>query len=82
VANKSDPCSPIVRFMDLQKQGFMRPVKVRKKKEQKPSIACDDCLNWHTKGRHTANRETRKVNRLARIQSASTRRQNSNRAGS
>ena len=57
---------PVDRFNDLQQQGFMQPRRARKKKPEAPTIACDDCLNWHVKGKHTADAATRKVNRLAR----------------
>lgn len=57
---------PIDRFNDLQKQGFMKPRKVRAPKAERPMVACDDCLNWHRKGKHTADLETRKRNRAQR----------------
>ena len=56
----------IDRFNDLQQQGFMQPRRTRKAKPEVPTIACDDCLNWHAKGKHTADAATRKANRLTR----------------
>jgi hypothetical protein len=54
------------RFLDLQKQGFMRAVsKINKpKKEKKPlvMVACDFCCDWHYKGKHTASKEQRQAN--------------------
>jgi hypothetical protein len=57
---------PVDRFNDLQHQGFMRSRRNKKAKPEVPTVACDDCLNWHTKGKHTADAATRKANRLAR----------------
>ena len=54
------------RFNDLQRQGFM---KFRKPKAQKialPTVACDDCLNWHPKGRHTTPLGLRRERAVAR----------------
>lgn len=52
---------------DLMRQGFMRGVKAKKPpKEPPPIIACDDCLNWHRKGQHTADKATRAQNRRAK----------------
>lgn len=53
------------RFNDLQRQGFMRP-RARKSTTTSPVVACDDCLNWHTQGHHTASAETRAARRVAR----------------
>jgi len=44
------------RMMDLLKQGFMKPAKVRKPKIERPIVACERCLNWHRQGKHTAPR--------------------------
>lgn len=44
------------RYLDLLKQGFMKPSKpTRKKQEKKPQemISCEGCNNWHYKGKHT-----------------------------
>jgi hypothetical protein len=46
------PTDPIARFVDLQKQGFMRPRKERKPKVVE-IVACDRCRDWHAKGKHT-----------------------------
>ena len=44
------------RFSDLQKQGFMKLGRknVRKAKVAKPIVACDECHDWHVKGKHTS----------------------------
>lgn len=44
---------PVDRFADLQRQGFMKPRKARKPKTPPPMVACDWCMNWHRKGKHT-----------------------------
>jgi hypothetical protein len=54
------------RYADLLKQGFMRPKKTKKPTPTQSIVACDDCQNWHRKGRHTADVATRKANRAAR----------------
>lgn len=56
------------RFNDLNRQGFMRRVyeKPRKSKEPSPIVACDACLNWHRKGKHTATAAERKANLASR----------------
>ena len=42
------------RFADLQKQGFMKPRKeARKPKVEKPTVACERCMDWHREGKHT-----------------------------
>ena len=56
---------PVDRFNDLQQQGFMRSRRTKKAKPEVPTVACDDCLNWHAKGKHTADAATRKAKRLA-----------------
>jgi len=58
---------PVDRFNDLQQQGFMRPPRTRKANPEVSTVACDDCLNWHAKSKHTADAATRKANRLARL---------------
>lgn len=60
------PVLSVVRLVDLQRQGFMKPRKARKPATERPTVACDDCLNWHPKGKHIADAETRKANRNAR----------------
>jgi hypothetical protein len=47
------PCEPIARFVDLQRQGFMRPRKARKERKPVEIVACDRCRDWHPKGKHT-----------------------------
>jgi hypothetical protein len=56
------------RYIDLLKQGFMRPLKTKQRKEPPPVVACDDCLNWHRKGQHTSSQDVRKQRRLERMQ--------------
>jgi hypothetical protein len=55
------------RMLDLLKQGFMKPHRDPKpQKPEAPIVACDDCLNWHRKGKHTADAATRKANHSKR----------------
>jgi hypothetical protein len=67
---------PIDRFSDLQKQGFMKPLKVRRPKVERPIVACHDCLNWHQQGKHSADAETRKANQALWCRFASKLRSN------
>ena len=65
----SDPSDPRNRLADLMRQGFMKPRRApRVAKPLPPIIACDDCLNWHRKGKHTATRDERARNRAKRRQ--------------
>jgi hypothetical protein len=42
------------RYLDLLKQGFMKPAKpTRKPRVDRPIVACDKCRDWHRKGQHT-----------------------------
>jgi hypothetical protein len=50
------------RLLDLMRQGFMKPIKQRKPKAERPIVACHACLNWHPQGKHTASAEQRKAN--------------------
>jgi len=61
----TNPTDPAARLADLYRQGFMKPRRKAKAKPR-PIVACDDCLDWHRKGRHTADVATRKANRLAK----------------
>lgn len=57
------------RYLDLLKQGFMRPRSTRIRQQPKqpaPIVACDDCRNWHRKGKHTASLAVRRANRKER----------------
>ena len=55
------------RLCDLMRQGFMKPRKEpRAPKAKPPIVACEDCLNWHTKGKHTATPEVRRARRAER----------------
>lgn len=48
------------RLADLMKQGFMKPRKApRPKNEPAPIVVCNLCINWHRKGKHTADKATR-----------------------
>ena len=47
------------RYIDLLRQGFMRPRKAKRAAEPAPIVACERCRNWHTKGKHTARRSER-----------------------
>jgi hypothetical protein len=58
------PVSNLGRYLDIMKQGFMKPLpKPRPVKTPPPIIACNDCLNWHRQGKHTADLQTRRANR-------------------
>lgn len=41
------------RFNDLQRQGFMKPLKARTPKAPPVIVACAKCQDWHRKGKHT-----------------------------
>lgn len=42
------------RYIDLMKQGFMKPRREpRKPAPKKPTVGCELCENWHEEGRHT-----------------------------
>jgi hypothetical protein len=58
------------RYLDLLKQGFMKPPRKVRVKVPVPIVACDDCLNWHAKGKHTADAATRKANRATNKETA------------
>lgn len=67
---KCETCGAIDRYADLLKQGFMKPIRrgrgTKKPKVEQPIVSCEDCLNWHRKGKHTASATERKANREAR----------------
>lgn len=55
---------------DLMRQGLATYTAPKSKRaaapvDTRPIVACDDCLNWHRKGKHTADLDTRKANRKA-----------------
>lgn len=56
------------RLADIMRQGFMkqRAPKKRAMEPERPIVACEDCLNWHRQGKHTADAATRKANRAER----------------
>ena len=48
--------STVNRLADLHRQGFMKRAFANPKKKVRikgPTVACDACLNWHEKGKHT-----------------------------
>ena len=57
---------PLDRFNDLARQGFMKVRKKRRVKAELPIVACNDCMDWHRQGKHTADKSTRAANRAAR----------------
>lgn len=61
---------PTERMLDLMKQGLMKPPSKHRVKTPLPIVSCDDCLNWHAKGKHTADVATRKANRSANKETA------------
>jgi hypothetical protein len=64
---KAHVTDPSRRFADLMKQGFWKSPKSRRAPAPpRPVVTCDDCLNWHTQGKHTAPADVRKANRVAR----------------
>ncbi len=66
MSNDRHPTSPVSRFADLQRQGFMKPRRaVRKPKAESPIVACVACQNWHREGKHTADAATRRANLAA-----------------
>ena len=54
--------TPQGMLCDLMKQGFMKPLPVRKPKKVRLFVACNGCLNWHEKGKHTSLPAARKLN--------------------
>jgi hypothetical protein len=42
------------RLCDIMRQGFNKPRRERAPAVAKPQVACDECQNWHVKGKHTA----------------------------
>jgi hypothetical protein len=40
------------RYLDLLKQGFMKPRRKRAPRPPPEIVACDRCLDWHPKGKH------------------------------
>lgn len=49
-----NPVSSAGRYVDLMRQGFMKPLpKPRAKKAPPPIVACRGCENWHRKGSHS-----------------------------
>ena len=53
------------RYLDLMKQGFMKPRREKREPAKpKPTVACEECLNWHAEGKHTAPIDVRRARRL------------------
>ncbi len=51
------------RYLDLLKQGFMKPLKVRRSQPTpKPIVSCIGCMDWHREGKHIKDTATRKAN--------------------
>jgi len=50
------------RLCDLMRQGFMKPRYERKRRVERPTVACTGCKNWHPEGKHTLDRAARKAN--------------------
>lgn len=67
--SKHNPTDSYSRFLDLQKQGFMRMVnnlpKPKKIKTPLVMVACNACKDWHYKNKHTISKEEREINNLA-----------------
>ena len=56
---------PTDRYLDLLKQGFMKPLKVRRLQvvaTPKPFVSCVGCMDWHREGKHVKDAATRKAN--------------------
>jgi hypothetical protein len=64
------PTSPEARLCDLMRQGFMKPRKPKRTPVERPIVACDDCLNWHRKGKHTSDKATRAARKAERAANA------------
>jgi len=50
---------------DLMRQGlatFQAPKPRKEPKPERPIVACEACLDWHRKGKHTSDPATRKAN--------------------
>lgn len=54
---------PIDRFLDIQRQGFIKSWASKIPKALGPIVACQDCLNWHREGKHTASPSERRLRR-------------------
>jgi hypothetical protein len=51
------------RYLDLLKQGFMKPSKPAKQKKAPPiMVSCEGCNNWHYENKHTEAAAVRKAN--------------------
>jgi len=59
-----EDASPMSRFNDLQKQGFMKLGRNTPKSKVQPKaiISCNACKDWHREGQHTVDAATRKKN--------------------
>lgn len=53
------------RLADLMRQG-LSTYQAAGKRPARPMVACEDCLDWHPMGLHTADALTRKGNREER----------------
>ncbi len=61
----TDPAS---RLIDLYRQGFMKPRRVKKVRVKRPIVACMKCQDWHEEGRHHTKKqlEERRLAAIAR----------------
>lgn len=41
------------RYVDLMRQGFMKPLRQPEAKTALPTVACTHCKDWHRKSKHT-----------------------------
>lgn len=53
------PTDPMARFLDLQKQGFMKPLKAKRVAKERPIVACQACMDWHRQGKHSKSKAER-----------------------
>ena len=58
---------PLERQCDLMKQGFMKPLRKKTKKELPRMGSCYECMDWHFLGKHTAKEGMRTTSRLPLI---------------
>lgn len=57
-----------LRLPDLMRQGFMKPRREKRVSVPRETVACDDCLNWHAKGKHTVPISVRRARHKERVQ--------------
>ena len=64
-----NPASPEARFADLQRQGCMKPAKAPRIAAKRIIVACEQCSDWHPKGKHVKPKNERKPGRQRIIES-------------